>query len=264
MSKQTKIKFCKYEGTGNDFIMIDGINNIVPKLSSDLIQQMCNRRFGIGADGVIILKTKENYDFEMAFYNSDGNKGTMCGNGGRCIVAFAHNLGIIKNSTVFFAPDGEHVANVESENEISLKMQDVNEIHQHKQGLFIDTGSPHLLIFTKNNDFETAYKQGKKIRYSNDYKNMGGVNVNFINITKNKINLITYERGVEDITYSCGTGSVATALAVNLKHNKKSPIEINTKGGVLKIEFKHTKNSNFVDIWLKAKAKKIFEGNFYF
>lgn len=221
---------------------------------------MCHRRFGIGADGLIILRPAEGYDFTMEFYNSDGSLGTMCGNGGRCVVAFAHDLGIIKEKTVFLAPDGVHTAVFQANKNIALKMQDVKEIENHELGLFIDTGSPHLLIFSAGIGLREAYEEGKKIRYSLFYKNRGGVNVNFINYNRGGVNLITYERGVEDITYSCGTGSVATALALNIKHKLASPIRINTRGGTLEVKFNTSNSKEFTDIWLIGKAKKTFEG----
>ncbi len=258
---QTKIKFYKYEGTGNDFILIDGRNQNVSLLNNAKINGLCDRRFGIGADGLIILKPSTNYDFEMEFYNSDGNLGTMCGNGGRCIVAFAKFLGIINKETTFLAPDGEHYAVAEDADFISLKMADVTEIQHHELGLFIDTGSPHLLIFSNIDDNKKAYAEGYKIRYSSLYAKQGGVNVNFIKQQENNISLITYERGVEDITYSCGTGSVATAIAVNVRFNKQSPILVDNIGGGLEVSFTK-EQQHYTNIWLKGSAKQTFEGEF--
>lgn len=264
MDTLKKLHFYKYHGTGNDFIMLDGINETIPKLTKTFINEICHRRFGIGADGLIVLRPNQKYDFTMEFYNSDGSLGSMCGNGGRCVVAFAHDLRIIKEQTVFLAPDGVHSAFFYTDKKIALKMQDVKEIENHKLGLFIDTGSPHLLIFSKNISFKEGYKEGKKIRYSSFYENSGGVNVNFIFYDKKEVNLITYERGVEDITYSCGTGSVATALALNIKHKLASPIRINTRGGTLEVKFNTSNNKKFTDIWLIGNAKKTFEGIKFF
>lgn len=255
-----QIEFYKYQGTGNDFIMIDGYHNEIPFLSEETIQRMCHRRFGIGADGLIILRKKEGYDFEMDFYNSDGRNGSMCGNGGRCVVAFAHDAGIIKNETTFWAPDGEHFANYESENTVSLKMQDVKKHETHELGLFMDTGSPHLVVFTTNLNDKDIFTEGKKIRYNNTY-NETGVNVNFVELKENNsISLITYERGVEDLTYSCGTGTVAAALACHIIHNKQTKIDAETKGGPLKVKFDTIQSGNYENIWLVGPAKKSFSG----
>lgn len=264
MKTSNNIHFFKYQGTGNDFIMIDAINERIPKLTKTFIKKVCHRRFGVGADGLIILRppTSDN-DFIMEFYNSDGSLGSMCGNGGRCVVAFAHNLKIIKKHTTFLAPDGEHSAVFQANKNIALKMQDVKKIEYHQLGLFIDTGSPHLLIFSEHISQKEAYEEGKKIRYSSFYKKKGGVNVNFITYDKQKINLITYERGVEDITYSCGTGSVAAALAMSIKNQLSSPVKIITQGGMLKVKFNNVNNKEFKDIWLIGEAKEIFEGNIY-
>lgn len=256
-----QIEFYKYQGTGNDFILIDGYNNNIPHLSEDIIQKMCHRRFGIGADGLIILRKKEDYDFDMDFYNSDGKNGSMCGNGGRCVVAFAHDIGVIDNETTFWAPDGEHFAKFESHDKISLKMQDLSEIEVHDKGLFMDTGSPHLIVFANRIDDMDVYMEGKSIRYNETYK-AEGVNVNFVELGNNSISLITYERGVEDVTYSCGTGTVAAAIASSIKTNILSPIEAYTKGGQLKVSFEHIKDNIYKNIWLIGPALKSFQGTY--
>lgn len=255
-----KIEFYKYQGTGNDFILIDGFNHPDIILSASDIQEMCHRTFGIGADGLMILKPKEGYDFEMDFYNSDGRPGSMCGNGGRCIVAFAHQLNIIDGETKFWAPDGEHTALFESTDKISLKMGNVDDFDEHDLGLFIDTGSPHLIVPKNKHDFN-VYEEGKNIRYSEKYKSKG-VNVNFVDFSSRPIYLGTYERGVENETYSCGTGTVAAALAANILEQVKPPISLITKGGGLTVQFKTTNHKKFNDIWLTGPAKKVFKGNY--
>lgn len=254
-----EIKFSKYQGTGNDFILIDGITTSLPAITNQTIQEMCHRRFGIGADGLIILRKKEGYDFDMDFYNSDGNPGSMCGNGGRCVVAFAHDLGIIQERTTFWAPDGEHFALFKDHNTISLKMQDLNRVEQHKLGPFMDTGSPHLVIFKTDVSLLDPFNEGKKIRHNDTYKEKG-VNVNFVQYNNDSISLITYERGVEDITFSCGTGTVASVIAAYMKYGIKSPVKAFTKGGILQVEFNHISDNQYNNIWLKGPALKTYEG----
>jgi len=257
---KTKIYFSKYHGTGNDFILINAFDNNI-ELSSDVINSMCHRQFGIGADGLMILRKKNNFDFEMDFYNSDGNKGSMCGNGGRCIVAFAHDLGIITDKAHFLAPDGEHFAEFITHNKIKLSLRDVTNIENHKLGIFMDTGSPHLVI-SKNSDVDiNVFEEGRSVRYSDEYKK-NGVNVNFV-IPKTDISKVyTYERGVENQTFSCGTGTVASAIALNKLENKVSPIKFNTLGGDLIVYFNRIGENSYSDIRLEGPAKKIFEGFF--
>lgn len=256
-----QIEFSKYQGTGNDFILIDGFHKEIPHLSEKVIQEMCHRRFGIGADGLIILKAKKGYAFDMDFYNSDGKNGSMCGNGGRCVVAFAHDIGIMKNETTFWAPDGEHFAKFESSEKVSLKMQDVHKIEQHELGVFMDTGSPHLVVFKDNIEKINALNEGKNIRYNSTYS-AKGVNVNFTESFNDRISLITYERGVEDITFSCGTGTVAAAIASCIKTGLSSPVIAQTKGGKLEVKFSQNGKQMINDIWLVGPAIKTFSGIF--
>lgn len=255
-----KIVFSKYHGTGNDFILINALDTTIV-LSEQAIQTMCHRRFGIGADGLIILRDKEGFDFFMDFYNSDGKPGSMCGNGGRCIVAFAHDLGVIKKETRFFAPDGPHVAKYESADKISLQMADVASIEQHELGMFINTGSPHLVIDKSQEPAINVYDQGKKIRNSEKYKS-DGVNVNFFQDNQNMPKIYTYERGVEDETYSCGTGTVATALTLNKLFGNPSPVTLQAKGGVLKVYFNRNEANSYSNIWLEGPTKKTFTGTY--
>lgn len=258
---QKSIKFSKYHGTGNDFILIDGFNHEAPELSEQEIQEMCHRRFGIGADGLIILKPKQGYDFEMDFYNSDGRNGSMCGNGGRCVVSFAHDIGVIDKETTFWAPDGVHFARYESSNEISLKMQDVNKIDDYESGMIMDTGSPHLVVFESKLEGNDFYNKGRDIRFNSTFKDEG-INVNFVELKNKGISIITYERGVEDLTYSCGTGTVAAALATSLKAKQVSPIKADTKGGQLEVQFEYISRQEFKEIWLIGPAIKSYSGVF--
>ncbi|HAM99486.1 MAG TPA: diaminopimelate epimerase [Marinilabiliales bacterium] len=251
------IKFHKYHGTGNDFIMIDAFHENVA-LTEEKIQEMCHRRFGIGADGLIILRKHEGVDFFMDFYNSDGKPGSMCGNGGRCIVAFAHDLGIVSKNTRFVAPDGPHEAIFYGSDKISLKMNPVKAIETHQKGLFINTGSPHLVVF-RNDSSMDVFREGREIRYSEAYKKEG-TNVNFVISDTNVSKIFTYERGVEDETYACGTGTVASALALNHTKGLPSPIELKAKGGNLKVYFKKIGAQHYDDIWLEGSAQKTFSG----
>lgn len=260
-----QIKFYKYQGTGNDFIIIDNRKNKFPKENSHLVAFLCDRKFGIGADGLMLLENKKGYDFEMVYYNSDGNKSTMCGNGGRCLVAFAHYLKIIKNKANFFAVDGEHDAEIIAKDgnalQVKLKMQDVSKIEKFNNDLFLNTGSPHYIRLVKELNKINVFVEGKKIRYSNTFKKEG-TNVNFLQFKNNCLHVRTYERGVENETLSCGTGVTAAALAYAfLQKNKKfNKINIETPGGALKVHFKQKSKDFFNDIWLEGPATLVFEG----
>jgi diaminopimelate epimerase len=219
-----RVNFHKFHGTGNDFIMIDNRGNVFSKNDTNLIHHLCHRRFGIGADGLILLELpiNDDEDFNMVYYNSNGNQSSMCGNGGRCIVAFAKHLGIISTEAVFNAIDGRHSAVINIEN-VALKMQDVQADDLNEEEIFLDTGSPHKILFFDEVGGIDVKKEGSKIRYSEKYKDGGGTNVNFVQQTGEESFLVrTYERGVEDETYSCGTGVTAVALAVNAIGKSKS------------------------------------------
>jgi diaminopimelate epimerase len=253
-----QIKFYKYQGTGNDFILIDNRKGFV-KLSSKKIALLCNRNFGIGADGLMLLQNKKGYDFEMVYFNSDGNKSSMCGNGGRCIVMFAYNLNIIKQNVFFWAPDGAHRAEIKKDS-VKLKMIDcalpvsVNKDH------FIDTGSPHYVKFSDQLNKLDVYVEGKKIRYNKRFADKG-TNVNFVDELKDgTIAVRTYERGVEDETLSCGTGVTAAAIVYSSINNYKfSKVNIETAGGKLQVFFRKMQEG-LNDVWLLGKAEKTFEG----
>ena len=253
------IHFYKYQGTGNDFVMIDDRKENFTGLTTAQINLLCNRRFGIGADGLILLRNSKEFDFEMIYYNSDGRQSSMCGNGGRCILQFVHDLGIVKDKYAFKAIDGLHYGIVKPE-EVSLQMNDVAEVKVDEKGeLFLDTGSPHHIVFGDSlpgNDFVDL---AKAIRHSQKYDQQG-VNVNFAKANGNHIEMRTFERGVEDETLSCGTGVTAAALAANFTgRTSSSEISVKTAGGDLKVSFKR-EGDKYWDIWLTGPARQVFRG----
>lgn len=224
---------------------------------------MCNRRLGIGADGMMLINSHTEYDFEMVYFNSNGKEGSMCGNGGRCIVAFAHSLGMIKDKTIFLAMDGIHEAQIfnDSSNRnaaIRLKMADVADFKKSKDHYEINTGSPHYVKFVENPDEIDIVSEGKKIRYSNAFPD--GTNVNFVNTGDDSIYVRTYERGVEDETLSCGTGVTASAIAAFLSGNFPSgAVDVKTRGGQLHVDFEK-KDNLFRNVWLTGPATFVFKG----
>lgn len=254
------IEFYKYQGTGNDFILLDNRKNIYDGITSSQVKELCDRHFGIGADGVMLLNTKEGYDFEMIYYNADGNAGSMCGNGGRCIVKFASILGIKKKEYTFLATDGAHVAEMDLDKEVSLKMQDVNNVEFLLNYYLLNTGSPHYVKNVKNVAGIDVVAEGRKIRNSKEFA-VKGVNVNFVEIiSDDEIFVRTYERGVEDETLSCGTGVTASALIS--AHNDKgfNRVEVKTPGGNLNVEFEKISDTEFINIWLSGPAELVFAG----
>jgi diaminopimelate epimerase len=253
------IKFYKYQGTGNDFVILDNRDNSFEKQNTEQIERLCHRKFGIGADGLILLENSVSQDFKMIYYNSDGSQGSMCGNGGRCIVAFAKLLNIITNKATFEAIDGLHYATIENDL-VKLQMMDVNSVIDEKSYLFMDTGSPHHVIFEKNIDEIDVKKQGALIRYGKLYENIG-TNVNFVQqLNSNTFKMRTYERGVEDETLSCGTGAVAIAIAA-YQSNKITDkvIKVETLGGKLEVSFENIKKI-YKNIFLKGPAVLVFSG----
>lgn len=250
--------FYKYQGTGNDFVMIDNRTLFFPKEDNALVAFLCDRKFGIGADGLILLENDNSYDFRMVYFNSDGNEGSMCGNGGRCIVAFAKFLGIINQSTNFIAVDGPHSATINAEI-VSLKMQDVDKISKKVNALFLDTGSPHhVQLVSGIGDFNVV-KEGAKIRYG--IYGESGSNINFVEQeSEDTFKVRTYERGVEDETLSCGTGVTAVALAMHrLGKIKSEYAKIKAVGGNLRIQFEYT-GDGYKQIHLIGEAKQVFKG----
>ncbi|MFQ3350940.1 MAG: diaminopimelate epimerase [Candidatus Marivariicella framensis] len=256
------IKFYKYHGAGNDFIILDD-REFNYSFSIKKIKEICDRKNGIGSDGFILLRNHKKYDFEMIYFNSDGKISSMCGNGGRCIVHFAYFLKIIKSSTVFLAIDGPHEAQIISDSKVILKMNNIDEILKFKNYTFIDSGSPHHIIEKSKIDLIDVKQIGSKIRYSKIYS-PNGVNVNFIKKTSSKEFMVrTYERGVEDETLSCGSGAVASAIAMHSKgRTSQNKIKIKTLGGDLVVSFKF--NKTYSGVTLEGPVKQVFKGEIVF
>ncbi|WP_332031075.1 diaminopimelate epimerase [Kaistella sp.] len=253
---QKTIEFYKYQGTGNDFVMIDNRDLQFPK-EKELIEKLCDRRFGIGGDGLILLEDDENSDFRMVYYNSDGKESTMCGNGGRCIVAFAHFLDIFENTATFEAVDGLHEAEIHN-GIVKLKMIDVAGINKDGDHSVLNTGSPHFVQYVEDLEHFKVYDQGNKIRNSATYRNEG-INVNFVEeMGDHEIFVRTYERGVEDETFSCGTGATAAAL-VYLKDRDENMVNVKVLGGNLKV-YAEQHGGSFREVWLEGPAKQVFRG----
>lgn len=253
--------FSKYQGTGNDFVIIDNRDNSV-QLSSEQIKFLCDRKFGIGADGLMLLELAEGYDFKMVYYNADGNEGSMCGNGGRCLVQFAYDNGIKKTDYLFIAIDGAHEAKFGNKKWVELKMKEVNEVQIRRHGDFVlNTGSPHFVTPVQDILSTDVVKNGKAIRYNKEFE-AKGINVNFVQtIDEDSIMVRTYERGVEDETLSCGTG--VTACALVFAHNEKgfNRKNVKTLGGYLAVEFDKINDHTFTNIWLCGPASFVFKGS---
>ncbi|GHC54717.1 diaminopimelate epimerase [Ulvibacter litoralis] len=254
-----KIPFYKYQGTGNDFVMIDNRQNTFDTTNTELVAQICDRRFGVGADGLILLENHPTADFKMVYYNSDGNISTMCGNGGRCIVQFAKQLGIVTTKAVFEAIDGMHEASI-NDAIVSLKMNDVANVEVSENHTFLNTGSPHHVELVDNLlEFDVKDK-GEILRYTTYGKE--GSNINFVEgIDKDTFFVRTYERGVEDETLSCGTGVTAVAIALHetgvVAANK---VMLKTLGGILTVRF--TKEEGvYKNVYLEGPATFVFKGS---
>jgi len=253
------LNFFKYHGTGNDFILIDNRKDLFDSGNQSLIKKLCDRRFGIGADGLMLLNDHDKCDFEMIYFNRNGKEGSMCGNGGRCITAFAHFLGIVKEKACFMATDGVHNAEILNPQLIKLKMSNVETVKKTNNFYFLDTGSPHHVTFIDNIEDIDVNVEGRKIRYNEQYKNVG-TNVNFVQPDNNKIHVRTYERGVESETLSCGTGSVASAIVYfEEKKQTSGVVSIETIGGNLEV-FLEKDKSTYKNIWLKGPAVQAFNG----
>jgi len=250
------IQFFKYQGTGNDFVMVDNRENVFAKGDLNLITKLCDRRFGIGADGVILIENAADADFEMVYYNPDGSQ-SLCGNGSRCAVMFARQLGIIENDTQFLAIDGIHKAFIKEER-VHLLMHDVDKFEQIGDDFLIDTGSPHYIKYVTELDGKDMVAEGRAIRYSDRFAEVG-VNVNLIEESANVLKIRTYERGVEGETYSCGTGCTAAALAFGLSHNTQN-VKLKAVGGDLEVSFKKD-GDHFKEIYLIGPAQLVFEGD---
>lgn len=254
-----KITFYKYQGAGNDFVMIDDRNNLFP-IETEIISRLCDRHFGIGADGLILLQNDNSADFKMVYFNADGKIGSMCGNGGRCIVHFANHLGIIGHSGFFTAADGLHKGIIE-EGIIKLSMKEVTKIEKFDDYMFIDTGSPHHIEFVNDVNAVDVKSKGAEIRYGVPYFETGS-NVNFVQlINENTIQIRTYERGVEDETLACGTGVTAAAIAA-YESNKVllNEVKVSAVGGDLSVNFSKNESGIYEEIWLCGPAQCVFKG----
>lgn len=257
-----KIKFQKYQANGNDFVMLveekTGIS-----LTEKQIEKFCDRHFGIGADGLMVLRNSEAYDFEMHYYNSDGKKASMCGNGGRSIASLAYSLGYAGKQMVFLATDGVHEAVIEKEiikgslYDVSLMMVDVEKVEKFPDYYFLNTGVPHYVEFVDSLSEMDVVAKGRQVRYDERF-GTEGTNANFVEIHSDGIEVRTYERGVEDETLSCGTGVTASAIAAFLKTGKKG-FPVRARGGDFKVSFGQ-KGNGFVNVWLRGPAQKVFEG----
>lgn len=250
--------FSKYQGTGNDFIMIDNRDQHFPKQNNSLVAELCDRHFGVGADGLILLENDTDADFRMVYYNADGNESTMCGNGGRCIVAFAKRLGLIDGKTTFNAIDGLHHATINN-NIVSLQMIDVNEVKLLEGAIFTDTGSPHHIEQVDSLAGFPVVERGRKIR--NEVYGKEGSNVNFVEqINNNTFQIRTYERGVEDETLACGTGVTAAAIAMHkTKKTNSNHITLHVEGGELQVRFDY-KEGVYTNVILSGPAEFVFQG----
>lgn len=256
-----KIKFDKYESGGNDFVLIDDRRNL-HDLTSTKIRDICSRNFGVGSDGLIILKNSRIADIKMLYFNSDGKQSTLCGNGTRCLFSFALSLGVIKKRATIEISDEIYTAKISNKNLVSLKMKNINNIILSDNKAFLNSGSPHHVEITDDLDQISVKKKGAKIRFSMKYL-PNGTNVNFCNkISDKKFEIRTYERGVENETLSCGTGATATAVAVHaMGLTSQTEIIIQTKGGGLTVSFEVSKKG-YKNIFLEGPAKFVFKGEY--
>jgi diaminopimelate epimerase len=258
-----KLHFYKYQGAGNDFILVDNRQNIVNHHDPALLERLCDRRFGIGGDGIMFLQDREGYDFEMVYYNADGQPSSMCGNGGRCIVAFARFLGVIDSETEFLAVDGPHYATITAEGDwVSLQMIDVDVVITDADAYVLNTGSPHYVQLTNGLKDKNVFAEGSAIRNNNTYREKG-INVNFVEPNETGYFVRTFERDVEDETFACGTGVTAVALAMAKHNNQQGHITtpIKVLGGDLNIRFNYN-GKQYTDIFLEGPAVQVFEGDY--
>lgn len=257
------LHFSKYQGTGNDFIMLDNTNGQHDNLSIAQVQKLCQRKFGIGADGLILLQKHPELDFEMIYFNADGTQ-SFCGNGARCAVAYAGKLGLLKSpQTRFLAIDGSHEAWL-CEQEVRLKMSDVEPIQSLQDAYVVHTGSPHYILLDDNHAYEHVLEIGRSIRY-NDLFRLEGINVNLMAFQEKGIRVATYERGVEDETLSCGTGVTAASLVYALLQQiQEGKVQVQTKGGPLMVEWQMHKDQSFTAVYLTGPAAHVYNGTYEF
>jgi diaminopimelate epimerase len=250
------VKFFKYQATGNDFILVDDREDSFPD-RLEVVEFMCDRKFGIGSDGLILIRNSDEFDFEMVFYNPDGSQ-SLCGNGSRCAVRFAEKLGLVSGKCRFLAYDGPHEAELLSGQHVRLGMSDVQNVSQMNDGMFVDTGSPHLIRYVQEIDQVDVYGRGREIRYNNTFREKG-VNINFVQLEEDGIKVRTYERGVENETLSCGTGVTAAAIATAIK-GRPSPVKVSTRGGTLEVSFEKVENEVYSHVFLTGPAQEVYSG----
>jgi diaminopimelate epimerase len=252
------LHFAKYEGAGNDFVIIDAMESSI-YLTAAQIQQICDRRFGVGADGLIFIRPSKNADYEMVYHNADGDIGSMCGNGARCAFTFARRRGYVGDSCDFVAYDGLHTARSLSGDWVEVSMSDVDDLSEVSGDCILDTGSPHYVRFVSGLDDMDIVKEGRRVRYSKPFKEEG-INVNFVEVYPDFLRLVTYERGVEDRTLACGTGAAAVALVnANKQGLLEGPIVLKADGGELSVNFKRT-GTGFTNVVLQGPANEVFTG----
>jgi len=254
-----ELHFHKYQGAGNDFIVLENRSQTI-HLEQVQITKLCDRRFGIGADGLLLLQSHPGYDFEMVYYNSDGKPASMCGNGGRCMAAFAQRIGLVEGQARFLAGDGPHEARISSTGSVELKMGDVNGIARTRDSAILNTGVPHFVRYVDHLDAVNVKEEGRKIRYSREFA-AEGINVDFMEYGAGGLYVRTYERGVEDETMACGTGITAAAIAASGNQNQSYTVPVRAKGGFLEVRYDRTGDQEFRNIWLIGPATFVFEGN---
>lgn len=254
------IEFYKYQGTGNDFVILDNRDGRYDGLNVAQVKFLCDRRFGIGADGLMLLNLHPEFDFEMKYFNSDGRPSTMCGNGGRCLTMFANDIGLTQTSYRFLAIDGPHESSINNDGTVALKIKDVTGMTSSHGNMVVDTGSPHYIMLTSDVMHLDVCRKGREIRNSPEFR-AEGVNVNFVEQTEEPDQIIvrTYERGVEDETFSCGTGVTASALVCAHNDNGFNRVEVRTRGGNLSVEYQK-QGEHFTNIWLNGPAVQVFRG----
>ena len=258
-----EIPFFKFQGTGNDFIIVDQFDQVyLTTVSTSVIRNFCHRKFGVGADGLILLMPHPSCSFEMIYFNADGKEGSLCGNGSRCAVEYMRLLKRIGNDCTFLASDGHHRARVQTPGFIEISMQDVKGIKTGDGFVIVDTGSPHYVTFVDDLSSVDIVNQGRAIRFSDTF-NEKGINVNFVQLNESYIEVSTYERGVENETLSCGTGVTASALAYGLRNrdNGEYDLPVMTNGGQLRVKF-HRAGTTFSNIWLCGPAELVFTGTY--
>jgi diaminopimelate epimerase len=253
------VHFYKYQGAGNDFVILDNRGGIY-NFSESQIRFLCNRRFGVGADGLMLLNLAPGFDFEMKYYNSDGRVSSMCGNGGRCLSMFAYEKGLWKDKATFTAVDGVHEALLMDNGWVQLKMQDVNGVERDYDTAILNTGSPHFVKYAEHVDELDVLTEAKKIRYSHRFVKEG-INVNFIEYGADALVIRTYERGVEDETLACGTGVTAAAIVAAGSKNQAYTVPVKAKGGNLEVRYEKVSEQYFRNIWLCGPAEFVFEGD---